>query len=276
MNETAPPTSSDSDGPTGVFAGPTDDFVGPTGDFAGPTGVFAGLTDDFAGLVVEAQGLERIFMMGGNEVRALDGIDLRIGRGEMTAIMGASGSGKSTLLYLLGCLDRPTAGDYRLMGQNVAELDDDRLSAIRNSMIGFVFQTFHLIPQLTVLENVEVPLFYSGALRHSRRVRSVELLEMVGLGDRMDHRPNELSGGQMQRVAIARALVNDPVLLLADEPTGNLDSHSGEEILALFEQLHQAGRTIVVVTHDDQIAGRCERIIRLHDGKVIQEAPAGS
>ena len=231
---------------------------------------------EFAGPVVEVRGVSRVFMMGENEVRALDGMDLRVGRGEMISIMGASGSGKSTLLYLLGCLDRPTAGEYYLMGQNVAELDDDRLSAIRNSMIGFVFQTFHLIPQLTVLENVEVPLFYRGGHQHSRRQRCAELIEMVGLTDRMDHRPTELSGGEMQRVAIARALVNDPVLVLADEPTGNLDSHSGEEILAIVDRLHEAGRTIALVTHDDEVAARCERTVRLRDGKVVEDEAAGA
>jgi putative ABC transport system ATP-binding protein len=226
-------------------------------------------TPDYDGPVVDVLGLRRIFMMGENEVRALDGVDMRVARGEMLAIMGASGSGKSTLLYLLGCLDRPTEGTYHLMGRNVAELDDDRLSAIRNSMIGFVFQTFHLIPQLTVLENAEVPLFYRGTHPHRRRARCIELLGQVGLADRLHHRPNELSGGQMQRVAIARALVNDPVLLLADEPTGNLDSHSGEEILAIFDQLHAAGRTIIMVTHDEHIVDRCQRVVRLHDGKVV-------
>jgi putative ABC transport system ATP-binding protein len=232
---------------------------------------------NYAGPVVEAAELYRIFAMGISEVRALDGLDLRIERGEMVAIMGASGSGKSTLLYLLGCLDRPTAGSYRLMGQDVAELDDEQLSAIRNTMIGFVFQTFHLIPQLTVLENAEVPLFYGGVHRHNRRERAASLLEMVGLGDRMHHRPNELSGGQMQRVAIARALVNDPVLLLADEPTGNLDSHSGDEILKIFDKLHEAGRTIVVITHDSHIGERCERIVHLRDGKVVlEETPPGA
>jgi putative ABC transport system ATP-binding protein len=232
------------------------------------------VTPDYDGPVVEARNLHRVFTMGVNEVRALDGIDLRIERGEMLGIMGASGSGKSTLLYLLGCLDRPTSGDYLLMGRNVAELDDNELSAIRNSMIGFVFQTFHLIPQLTVVENAEVPLFYGGTHPHTRRAHCIELLEQVGLGDRLYHRPNELSGGQMQRVAIARSLVNDPVLLLADEPTGNLDSHSGDEILAVFDRLHAAGRTIVLITHDEHIAERCQRIIHLHDGKVLQETTA--
>jgi len=213
---------------------------------------------DYDGPVVEARNLHRVFTMGENEVRALDGLDLRIERGEMLGIMGASGSGKSTLLYLL-------------MGRNVAELNDDELSAIRNSMIGFVFQTFHLIPQLTVLENAEVPLFYGGTHPHNRRARCIDLLEQVGLGDRLHHRPNELSGGQMQRVAIARSLVNDPVLLLADEPTGNLDSHSGDEILAVFDRLHDTGRTLVLITHDEHIAERCQRIIHLHDGKVLRE-----
>jgi putative ABC transport system ATP-binding protein len=229
---------------------------------------------EYDGPVVEARDLHRVFTMGAAQVRALDGVDLSIGRGEMVAIMGASGSGKSTLLYVLGCLDRPTAGEYFLMGRNVAELDDDNLSAIRNYMIGFVFQTFHLIPQLTVLENVEVPLFYGRTHPHSRRERCTKLLELVGLGDRMHHRPNELSGGQMQRVAIARALVNDPVLLLADEPTGNLDSHSGQEILGIISRLHEAGHTIIVVTHDEHIAERCQRTIQLRDGKVLSEAQA--
>ena len=231
----------------------------------------------YTGPVVEATALRRIFVMGTSQVRALDGLDLRIERGEMVGIMGASGSGKSTLLYLLGCLDRPTEGTFRLMGQDVAELDDEQLSAARNNLIGFVFQTFHLIPQLTVLENAEVPLFYRGMHQHERRERAVAMLEMVGLGDRMYHRPNELSGGQMQRVAIARALVNDPVLLLADEPTGNLDSHSGEEILKIFDKLHEAGRTIVMITHDSHIGERCERIVHLLDGKVVlEETPPGA
>jgi len=243
-------------------------------DASTAAGHTTGTTDghDFDGPVVATRDLHRIFTMGENQVRALDGVDLEINRGEMIAIMGASGSGKSTLMYLLGCLDKPTSGDYHLMGHNVAELDDDELSAIRNGMIGFVFQTFHLIPQLTVLENVEVPLFYRGTHPHERRRRCIELLETVGLGERLHHRSNELSGGQMQRVAIARALVNDPVLLLADEPTGNLDSQSGEEILTIFDHLHEAGRTIIMVTHDDHVGNRCRRLIRLLDGKIIHDA----
>jgi len=233
---------------------------------------FASLVDPaYDGPVVETRDLHRVFQMGQSEVRALDGVDLRIERGEMVAIMGASGSGKSTLLYLLGCLDRPTAGAYHLMGRNVATLSDDQLSAVRNNLIGFVFQTFHLIPQLTVLENADVPLFYRSPQPHDHRERCIELLEAVGLGDRLHHRPNELSGGQMQRVAIARSLVNDPVLLLADEPTGNLDSHSGEEILNIFDRLHKAGRTILLITHDDHITQRCQRVVQLHDGKVLQD-----
>jgi putative ABC transport system ATP-binding protein len=239
---------------------------------------FAALIDpEYDGPVVETHNLHRVFAMGQTQVRALDGVDLRIERGEMVGIMGASGSGKSTLLYLLGCLDRPTAGAYHLMGRNVATLSDDQLSAVRNTLIGFVFQTFHLIPQLTVLENAEVPLFYRSTQPHGRRERCIELLNAVGLGDRLHHRPNELSGGQMQRVAIARSLVNDPVLLLADEPTGNLDSHSGEEILAVFGQLHEAGRTILLITHDEHVAERCERIVHLRDGKVVvEETPPGA
>ncbi len=208
--------------------------------------------------------------MGETEVLALDGVSITVREGEMVAIMGASGSGKSTLMYILGCLDNPSSGSYFLDGQDVSLLSDDDLSAIRNSSIGFVFQSYHLIPQLNIIENVELPLFYRGISQKERHVRCREYVEMVGLSDRARHRPAELSGGQMQRVAIARALVNDPLLILADEPTGNLDSHSGEEILKILEKLHSMGKTVIVVTHDERIGGMTERKIRLMDGKVVE------
>ncbi|MEO1008861.1 MAG: ABC transporter ATP-binding protein [Planctomycetota bacterium] len=201
-------------------------------------------------------------------VEALRGIDVQIGRGEYVAIMGASGSGKSTLMNILGCLDRPTGGRYLLAGRDIREMTDEELSLFRGQTIGFVFQAFNLIPQLTVEENVEVPLFYQGVEKGERRSRAIEKLGMVGLGDRLGHRPRELSGGQQQRVAIARSLVADPKILMADEPTGNLDSRTGEEILQLFESLHARGMTIIMVTHDDSVADRCERVIRLRDGLV--------
>ena len=204
-------------------------------------------------------------------VEALRGIDLRIDKGEYVAIMGASGSGKSTMLNLLGCLDRPTEGEYILSGKNAEKMDDDELSTFRGRTIGFIFQAFNLIPQLTIEENVEIPLFYQGVSKKERRDRALARIEQVGLGDRTGHRPGELSGGQQQRVAIARALVNDPVVLMADEPTGNLDSKTGVAILELFEKLHDEGMTIIMVTHDDSIASRCERIIRLRDGVLWQD-----
>ncbi|MBX3363307.1 MAG: ABC transporter ATP-binding protein [Phycisphaeraceae bacterium] len=201
-------------------------------------------------------------------VEALRGVDITILQGEYVAIMGASGSGKSTLLNLLGCLDQPTQGDYLLDGQNIRDMSDAELSIFRGRKIGFVFQAFNLIPQLRIEENVETPLFYQGVSKRDRRARAIASLEKVGLGDRIGHRPSELSGGQQQRVAIARALVTDPVVLMADEPTGNLDSTTGEAILQLFESLHAKGMTIIMVTHADSIADRCERIIRLRDGVV--------
>jgi len=201
-------------------------------------------------------------------VAALQGVDITIEAGEYVCIMGQSGSGKSTLMNLLGCLDRPTHGTYRLAGDDVSTLDDTALSMIRGRRIGFIFQSFNLIPELTIVENVEVPLFYQGVPHAERRRRAVGVLERTGLGDRLEHRPNQLSGGQQQRVAIARALVGDPSLLLADEPTGNLDSATGEAILQLLEQLHEEGRTIVMVTHDPEMANRCQRVIRLKDGLV--------
>mgnify|MGYP001488409389 CR=1 FL=1 len=201
-------------------------------------------------------------------VAALRAVDIAIDKGDYVAIMGASGSGKSTLMNILGCLDRPTDGDYLLDGQNVVEMSDEKLSKYRGEKIGFIFQAFNLIPQLTVVDNVGVPLFYQGVHRNIRVDRARESLELVGLGDRLEHRPRELSGGQQQRVAIARALVTRPLVLMADEPTGNLDSKTGAAILELFERLHEEGMTIIMVTHDDSIADRCKRVIRMRDGEV--------
>lgn len=208
-------------------------------------------------------------------VEALKGVDLDIPHGQYLAIMGSSGSGKSTLMNLLGCLDRPTSGAYVLDGVDVATLPDDELSAVRGRQIGFVFQAFNLISELTVVENVEVPLFYQRLPAPERRARAVESLQRVGLGERLGHRPSQLSGGQQQRVAIARALVTNPAILMADEPTGNLDTATGESILALFEALHQQGLTLIMVTHDDRIAGRCERVVRLRDGSVESDRAGG-
>src|SRR6516162_9516995 len=205
--------------------------------------------------------------MGTEVVRALDGVSLAIRRGEYVAIMGASGSGKSTLLNILGCLDLPTSGQYLLGGQDVATLSQSALALVRGRRVGFVFQTFELLARATALKNVELPLVYARVPR--RRERAIEALKRVGLGDRMGHRPNQLSGGQRQRVAVARALAQRPDILLADEPTGNLDSKTGQEILALFEQLNREGQTIVVVTHDANIARRCRRVIRISDGKIV-------
>ena len=208
-------------------------------------------------------------------VEALKGVDLRIDRGEYVAIMGASGSGKSTLMNILGCLDRPTSGRYRLDGEEVADLEDGALSRIRGRRIGFVFQAFNLIPELTIAENVEVPLFYQGVSRLDRRDRAMAMLDRVGLGDRTGHRPGQLSGGQQQRVAIARALVTDPAILMADEPTGTLDSSTGFAILGLIDELHASGLTIIMVTHDERIADRCERVVRLRDGLIERDEPGG-
>jgi putative ABC transport system ATP-binding protein len=209
--------------------------------------------------------------VGSELVRALDGVSFEIGRGEWVAIVGQSGSGKSTLMNLVGCLDTPTSGTYLLNGADVATLPDDALADLRNLEIGFVFQTFQLLPRATALANVELPLVYRGLPRAERRARAEEALRSVGLGDRMTHRPNELSGGQRQRVAIARALVGDPSLLLADEPTGNLDSATGEEIMRLFAELHARGHTLVLVTHEPRLAARCPRAIRLSDGRIVHD-----
>jgi putative ABC transport system ATP-binding protein len=221
--------------------------------------------------VLELDGVSRVYRMGDSDVRALDGVSLRVERGELVAVTGASGSGKSTLLNVVGCLDRPTAGRYRLDGGEVATLDDDALAAIRNRKIGFVFQSFHLLPRLTALQNVELPLVYARVAREERRHRALETLRLVGLDDRVAHRPDQLSGGQRQRVAIARALVHSPALLLADEPTGNLDSESSAEILRLFDRLHERGNTIVVVTHEAEVARRAQRVVRLRDGRIVEE-----
>jgi len=205
------------------------------------------------------------------EVMALNGVNIAIHQGEYVAIMGPSGSGKSTMLNLLGCLDRPTGGAYWLGGEDVARMGDDALSDVRGRRIGFIFQSYNLIAQLTVLENIQVPLFYQGKSMQESYDRCVELAELVGLGDRLTHRPNQLSGGQQQRVAIARSLVNDPLMILADEPTGNLDSKTGLEVLDLIDDLNDAGKTIVLVTHDNYVAERAHRVIHMKDGKVDRE-----
>jgi len=211
------------------------------------------------------------YQLGSTQLRVLREIDLTIHSGEYVAIMGPSGSGKSTLLNMIGCLDRPSSGDYLLGGQSVAQLDDDELSSIRGARIGFIFQSFNLIAQLNVIENIEIPMYYQGYSEQESAARARELAGMVGLTDRVDHRPAELSGGQQQRVAIARALGNDPLIVLADEPTGNLDSASGADILTLLDRLHGEGKTLIVVTHDEHIATKAERVIRLFDGRIAKE-----
>lgn len=219
-------------------------------------------------MAASIQDLQKHYVLKSETVRALRGVSFDVPEGDYVAIMGPSGSGKSTLLNLLGCLDRPTHGSFVLGGDDVARMSDDELSYIRASRIGFVFQAYNLIAQLTVVENIEVPLYYTGRLNAESRKRSIELASMVGLGERLDHRPTQLSGGQQQRVAIARSLVNDPYFILADEATGNLDSVTTEEILALFQRLNDEGRTIIMVTHEDEVADHAKRIIRLRDGEV--------
>jgi len=219
-------------------------------------------------LALSVRELRKDYVLKGETVYALRGVTFEVNSGDYMAVMGPSGSGKSTLLNLLGCLDRPTAGEYYLGPQNVADLDDDELSEVRASSIGFVFQSYNLIPQLTVIENIEVPLQYQGTLSAESRDFCIQLAEMVGLGDRLNHRPTELSGGQQQRVAIARSLVNDPYFILADEATGNLDSKTTDEILLLFEKLNQQGKTIIMITHEDEVAARTRRVLRLRDGLI--------
>ena len=216
------------------------------------------------------QGIRKEYRMGDNVVAALDGVDIHIKPHEFVSIIGPSGSGKSTLMNIIGCLDVADSGTYLLDDQEIGDYSEDELAAVRNKKIGFIFQQFNLLPKLSARENVELPLIYQGMSAHKRRQRSLEVLERVGLADRMDHKPTELSGGQQQRVAIARALAGHPSLLLADEPTGNLDSKTGAEVMRLFHELHQAGNTIVLITHDANIAGQTPRAIHIHDGKVLE------
>jgi putative ABC transport system ATP-binding protein len=225
-------------------------------------------------IVIDIENITKDYVMGEETVRALRGVSLKIHRNEYIAIMGPSGSGKSTLMNMLGCLDTPTSGRYEFNGKNVAEMNDDELAAIRNREIGFVFQTFNLLPRSTSLRNVELPLIYAGIDPETREQRAAEVLADVGLGDRIHHKPNELSGGQRQRVAVARALVNKPSIILADEPTGNLDSKTGEEIMALFEDLYQRGNTIILVTHERDIAAHARRTVHLRDG-IIESDEVG-
>ena len=218
--------------------------------------------------IIEIKGLKREFAVGSEIVKALKGVDVSVMKNEYLAMMGPSGSGKSTLMNLLGCLDTPSAGAYNLNGTNVSSLKDDDLAEIRNKEIGFIFQTFNLLPRLTALENVSLPLVYAGYNSEDRKIKAQDVLEKVGLSDRMDHRPNQLSGGQRQRVAVARALVNDPSIILADEPTGNLDSKTSLDIMRLFEEIHEMGNTLIVVTHEEEVASHAHRILRLRDGMV--------
>lgn len=227
-------------------------------------------------VVISAQNLWKVYQLGKQEVRALCGVTLTVYKNEFVAIMGPSGSGKSTLMNILGCLDTPTQGEYHLKGKLVSALSDDELAHIRNNDIGFVFQVFNLLPRATAFHNVEMPLIYKGARKKERQEKTWKALEMVEMIDRKDHRPPELSGGERQRVAIARALVNEPTLLFADEPTGNLDSRTGQEILSLFRKIHAQGNTVIIVTHDRDIAQQTQRIIYLIDGKIVKEERKGA
>jgi putative ABC transport system ATP-binding protein len=226
--------------------------------------------------MIQMRGIRKVYSMGRMEVEALRGIDLDIGGNEYVAVVGPSGSGKSTLMNILGCLDTPSSGEYVLSGEAVAGLDRNRLAEIRNRHVGFVFQNFNLLPYASALENVELPLLFAGVSAKERRERAVEMLRRVELQDRMEHKPTELSGGQMQRVAIARALVNRPAMVLADEPTGNLDSGSGQGIVGLFSELHAGGQTIVMITHDQAVARVASRIIQIRDGQIVEDQPAAA
>ncbi len=225
--------------------------------------------------IVELEQVRKTYLMGGERLDALGGVSLRFDSGEYVAIMGPSGCGKSTMLNILGCLDRPSEGRYLLGGEDVSQFDDDQLSSKRGADLGFIFQSYNLIQQLTVVENIEVPLYYQGMAESESRRRAIALAERVGLGQRLNHRPYELSGGQQQRVGIARALVNDPLVILADEPTGNLDSTSGADILRLLDELHSQGKTIIMVTHDPDIGRRATRLVRLRDGKLESDVRQG-
>ncbi len=233
------------------------------------------MAKDNAPATIKLTGIKKIYKMGNQEVAALAGIDLEIRPGEFAALMGPSGSGKSTLMNILGCLDRPTVGSYKLDGEEVARLSDDALAATRNKKIGFVFQNFNLLSRISALENVALPLVYAGVNRRERLERAKHFLDTVGLGDRAEHQPNELSGGQRQRVAIARALVNDPHIIMADEPTGNLDTKSTKEIMEIFETMHQKGRTIILVTHEPEIAACASRQLLVRDGLITKDAGRG-
>jgi putative ABC transport system ATP-binding protein len=248
-----------------------DPMTPPTGNFAtSSANASSGVGRHAARPVADLRKITKTYYKpdGTVLVEALRGVDVCITEGEYVAIMGASGSGKSTLMNILGCLDRPTSGEYILDGRDVATMPDDELSRVRGRKIGFVFQAFNLISELTIVDNVEVPLFYQGVQKHERRERAIKKLELVGLGERLTHRPRELSGGQQQRTAIARSLVTEPSIIMADEPTGNLDSKTGESILQLVTKLHTEGMTIIVVTHDERVADRCQRVIRLRDGEI--------
>lgn len=222
-------------------------------------------------MTISLTGITKVYQMGDQQVHALAGVSLQINAGDFAAIMGPSGSGKSTLMNILGCLDRPSSGSYCLDNQEVAALSDDQLAKTRNKKIGFVFQNFNLLPRMSALQNVALPLVYGNVAKRERLTRAAAALELVGLGNRVDHKPNELSGGQRQRVAIARALINDPTIIMADEPTGNLDSKSGEEIMNIFNELNAQGRTVILVTHEPEIADHAKRIILVRDGQIVRD-----